>query len=275
MYALTPCHAGSGSALGVVDLPIQRERHTDYPVIFSSGVKGAFRANFERLKSKLGDSVKEFDGLTENIFGAKSDSYSGNDAGYAGAISVSDAKILAFPMRSSAAPFVWITCPTVLERLNRDLELAGKSEKIDIAKLSNYDEAITLSGDLEGDILIEDYQVKAKKGEIKSELFAQTKRLLLVSDEAFKYGVSCTPISAQIKIDSATGSTDERSLRYQEELPADTLMYCTIAWGDSKDSDATQKADAIEKFIKTAIDKYIQVGGDETLGRGIFKLEWK
>ena len=48
MYAVTPCHAGSGSALGVVDLPIQRERHTNWPVIQASGVKGAFRANFER-----------------------------------------------------------------------------------------------------------------------------------------------------------------------------------------------------------------------------------
>ena len=33
LYAVTPCHAGSGASVGVVDLPIQRERHTNWPVI--------------------------------------------------------------------------------------------------------------------------------------------------------------------------------------------------------------------------------------------------
>ena len=63
MYAVTPCHAGSGSSLGVVDLPIQRERHTNWPMIQASGVKGAFRANFERFKNnidKYGEGTAEF-----------------------------------------------------------------------------------------------------------------------------------------------------------------------------------------------------------------------
>ena len=52
LYAVTPCHAGSGSSVGVVDLPIQRERHTNYPIIQASGVKGAFKANFKKHKTK-------------------------------------------------------------------------------------------------------------------------------------------------------------------------------------------------------------------------------
>ena len=36
----TPLHAGSGSDLGAVDLPIQRERHTDFPKVEGSSVKG-------------------------------------------------------------------------------------------------------------------------------------------------------------------------------------------------------------------------------------------
>jgi CRISPR-associated protein Cmr4 len=270
MYALTPCHAGSSSALGVVDLPIQREKHTNYPLIYSSGIKGAFRANFERSKFEL-DGTKK---LTESIFGEKGSNGEGNKGGYAGAISVSDAKILAFPMRSSIAPFVWITCLTVLERLNRDLELAGQ-KKIEYKPLSNNKEAIVLKGDLQGEILIEDYQVSAKEGnEIKNELFAQALRLLLVDDEVFNYGVShCTQINAQIEIDQGSGSTAKGSLRYQEELPSDTLMYCTVAWGDSRGGNEL-KADNIKKSIQDVISKYIQVGGDETFGRGIFELTW-
>ena len=86
MYAVTPCHAGSGSALGVVDLPIQRERHTNWPMIQASGVKGAFRANFDRFKNKIADKeqIKDFETLTESVFGTSS------DGGYAGSLSISD-----------------------------------------------------------------------------------------------------------------------------------------------------------------------------------------
>jgi CRISPR-associated protein Cmr4 len=99
MYAVTPCHAGSGSALGTVDLPIQRERHTNWPVIQSSGMKGSLRANFDRYKKvKLDEAqLAQFTELTDNIFG---DSKSAGST-YAGAISVSDAKILAFPCEAA------------------------------------------------------------------------------------------------------------------------------------------------------------------------------
>ena len=33
LYVETPLHAGSGRGLGTVDLPIQRERATGYPMI--------------------------------------------------------------------------------------------------------------------------------------------------------------------------------------------------------------------------------------------------
>ncbi|MDR0407643.1 MAG: type III-B CRISPR module RAMP protein Cmr4 [Campylobacteraceae bacterium] len=273
MYAITPCHAGSGSALGIVDLPIQRERHTNYPLIYSSSMKGSFRANFDRYKCKFDDNTKKFDKLTENIFGDKSS----NDNGYAAAINISDAKILAFPMRSSVSPFVWITCSMVLERLNRDLILAGRdSEIVKYEKLSKDNEAIVLHGDMQGDIVIEDYQVKVKgKNEIKSDFFIQAERLLLVSDEVFNYGVShCTQINAKIEIDQKNGTTKDGSLRYQEELPSDTLMYCTIVWNNSR-NDNKISADNIKNAVIQVISKYVQVGGDETLGRGIFELTWK
>ena len=55
LYAISPCHVGSGSSVGVVDLPIQRERHTNWPVIQASGMKGALRAHFERFKNVIKD----------------------------------------------------------------------------------------------------------------------------------------------------------------------------------------------------------------------------
>ncbi len=44
IYVETPLHAGTGRGLGAVDLPIQRERTTGYPIVQASSVKGRLRA---------------------------------------------------------------------------------------------------------------------------------------------------------------------------------------------------------------------------------------
>ena len=49
----TPLHAGSGSDLGIVDLPIQRERHTSFPKIEGSSFKGAVREAVEKVDKEL------------------------------------------------------------------------------------------------------------------------------------------------------------------------------------------------------------------------------
>lgn len=279
MYAVTPCHAGSGSALGVVDLPIQRERHTNWPMIQASGVKGAFRANFDKYKNNLPDeekaNVNEINKLADSIFGTS------EGTGYAGSSSFSDAKILAYPMRSDVSPFVWMTCPAVLKRLKKDLSFTGENiEKCKIPEVKE-NEAVLIKGSISGNVLLEDYEVEVsnnKKLEGFDVYFEGADRLILVSDEVFNYGVTnCTQIMAQIKIDSKTGTTADGSLRYQEELPSDTLMYTVIHWGDSKNTTEDKlKADTIKRFItEEVIKNHIQIAGDETCGRGIFELTWK
>lgn len=282
MYAVTPCHAGSGSALGVVDLPIQRERHTGWPMIQSSGVKGAFRANFEHFKNKITnrEQIKDFDNITKSVFGTSEDN------GYAGSLSVSDAKILAYPMRSNISPFVWITCPSVIKRLAKDFEIAG-FKTFDSSKFTVKDDsdAVKLAGSekISGQVLLEDYEVKVSDVKIEefskiASYFKDAERLLLVSDEVFNYAVTnCTQIMAQIKINSETGTTSDGSLRYQEELPSDTIMYTVIHWGDTKNTaEAELKAETIKRFVtEEVIAKHIQIAGDESCGRGIFQLAWE
>src|SRR5206468_12495768 len=43
LYAQTSLHPGAGTALGTVDLPVQRERHTHWPTIAASALKGILR----------------------------------------------------------------------------------------------------------------------------------------------------------------------------------------------------------------------------------------
>ena len=44
LYVETPLHVGMGSGLSSIDLPIQRERTTQYPMIQGSSIKGKLRS---------------------------------------------------------------------------------------------------------------------------------------------------------------------------------------------------------------------------------------
>ncbi len=112
IHAQTSLHPGSGTALGTVDLPVQRERHTQWPVIPGSTLKGIVRDACRRAAGNNGDLFAVFGPETAEA------------SKHAGALSMTDARILAFPVRSLRGVFAWVTCPAVLERLQRDLKLA-------------------------------------------------------------------------------------------------------------------------------------------------------
>ena len=282
LYAISPVHAGAGSSMGVVDLPVQRERHTSWPHIQASGVKGSMRHHFEKFKSVLGQPEKEnqLDQITEKIFGSKN---YGDDGTLPGAVSVSDAKLLAFPMRSSKSPFVCITCPAVLKRLENDLILTGKSEEMTIPSFAE-DDAIIISGNIKpGEkILLEDYEVKIIAGEnleisaTAKKMLEKAETLLLVSNSMFNYAVgNCMEIRTQIKILDETGTTDPGSLRYEELLPSDSLMYVILFYGASRNTENAIQAEQLISYMKDEVIKsHIQIGGDETLRCGLFQIEW-
>src|SRR5438132_14052376 len=91
LYVETPLHAGVGSGLSSIDLPIQRERTTQYPMIQGSGIKGKLRATaeFEKLADLeilFGSSKKEDRNVrTDSGNGANSD---GENKEHAGALIV-------------------------------------------------------------------------------------------------------------------------------------------------------------------------------------------
>ena len=105
---VTPLHAGSGQDLGIVDLPIQRERHTSYPKIEASGLKGSIRDHFRNSQKT---EKKDID----IIFGPE------KSGDHAGALGFTDAKILLFPVKSAKGLFAWITCNDVLNKFKTDL----------------------------------------------------------------------------------------------------------------------------------------------------------
>ncbi len=289
-YAISPVHAGAGSSTSVVDLPIQRERHTGWPHIQASSVKGALRQHFRRFATNTKRKGKEDKELINYIFGSDYDN-DGKDnlliknenekVDSPGIISTLFAKMLAFPMRSNIAPFVHVTCPSVLDRLKRDLEFCGinLSNQISYTKVENYS-AVCLKGGINEKVVLEDVVVEISQQNPTGntfnvgDIFNNVEKLLLVSDEVFNYCVTnCTEIQTQIKIDSSTGTAKDGSLRYQELLPSDTLLYSVVYFSASAFDDNLQ-AQMVKNIVQANITNFVQIGGDETLGRGICKVKW-
>ncbi|HEU18282.1 MAG TPA: type III-B CRISPR module RAMP protein Cmr4 [Deltaproteobacteria bacterium] len=282
-YAVSPIHAGSGASFAAVDLPIQRERHTNWPHIQASGVKGAMRAHYRDFAEDK--SLINFlfgydrdDVVHHNSYNStreEKDRFDVKD-NFPGAVAFSDAKLLAFPVRSNEAPFVGLTCPAVLKRLSNDL-LFVALPAIDGIPPVIGETALCLAGGISGDVILEDMVVTVANGDVPNPIppnFPTMDKLLLVSDEVFKHAVdSCTEIQTQIKIDSKTGTAQGGALRYQELLPADSVLYSVVYYSRAV-FDNTLQADTVRGHAEDVIKNFMQIGGDETLGRGICKIAW-
>ena len=136
---LTRHHSGTGQELGIVDLPIQRERHTGFPKIEASGLKGSIREAFEENNNevKIGDKKIQVNDINtiSLAFGPVT------DITHAGALGFTDARILLFPVKSMKGVFAYITCPQVLKRFEEEITIAGKEielngQKINVSKIS-------------------------------------------------------------------------------------------------------------------------------------------
>lgn len=286
LYAISPIHAGAGQATGAVDLPIQRERHTAWPQIQASGMKGAFRDWFRRYyeanpQAASDDAVSQAKDLARKVFG--SEEGGANAEGYAGAISVTDARLLAFPVRSNVAPFVWVTCPALLTRLRRDLTICPIGiDMPPVLQLQGEDACQVITGDLkEQNVVLEDLAVTVEKPSsdgiqsVFKRLAPQVTRLLLISDENFTFLVqTATEVQPHIQIDYETGTTKDGSLRYQELLPADTVLFSLVFFSGQRGSVDPMAVDMIRSCVKGAIDTHVQIGGDMTMGRGLMEINW-
>jgi len=125
----SPLHAGSGSELDFIDNPIQRERHTNFPKLESSSLKGAIRERFNAgsvaLTVPAGSSSLAGD-LFAAAFGSDGSKKQATNEERQGGLAFTDARLLLFPVKSMKGVFVWITCPFVLKRFEADMQRAGK-----------------------------------------------------------------------------------------------------------------------------------------------------
>ena len=279
LWAHASIHAGAGSSVDGVDLPIQREGHSAWPCVFGSSVKGALRAKAEDTLGKEGAKSIAL------VFGP--DSNSDNASEHAGALLVSDAKLLLLPVRSLTSHFKWVTCPALLQRLVRDAQRLGVKSIQDITLPAIADDIALVTGQNTMDLFLEEYRFETQSHDLSGLIetinqltgIAVTdleKQLVIVSCDQFNYLARyATPVTPHIAIDNDKKTVKNGHLWYEETLPPETVLYFALSAHRSRAKDTDIKAEQILNSITQDLfgaSPYLQLGGNETVGMGWCKV---
>lgn len=293
IYVETPLHAGTGRGLGAVDLPIQRERITGYPIVQASTVKGRLRVEAEAQASgTTGLTKAEFTAIFGPDTAAASD--------HAGALSAGDARILLFPVRSLAGVFAWVTSVDVLARFRREASFSGlktaaaqpeiPAPPADAAWLNG---ASVLAG---GALVLEEFSFVPKQdhaseikqwadwlaanalpdsSEYKYWREALPAKLCVLSEDAFRdFVLYSTEVQTHIRLDPETKTVKSGALWTSESLPNDTLLYAPLMATQSRAQAVNLTGhEVLEKILGLNLTR-TQLAGDETTGQGIVALRF-
>ncbi|KAF2961060.1 type III-B CRISPR module RAMP protein Cmr4 [Fervidobacterium sp. 2310opik-2] len=266
MYAESQIHAGKGMDVGVVDLPIQRERTTGFPII--QGIKGSIRANF-----------KFENNLEKEIFGSDPKDQEETSPGK---LSFSEAKILLFPVRNPDKLFIWVTSPLALIRFFKALDKTDIVEKIQ-NKVFEDGKIYSANNVPEGKVWVEELSFAHEEldwVEEVSECIATNiasveyikdkmkKDIYIVSDKTFSQILEAfTEIMPRIRIDKTKGTVQEGALWYEEYLPQDTVLFFVVR------ETIYAKNGLIEELKKEIDNKTMTIGGKESVGKGLVSLK--
>lgn len=284
LYAISPIHMGAGQAIGVIDNPIQRERHTGHPCFAGSGIKGAVRHGFETLGGHR-------DHLTR-LFGPEA----GSSDLHAGAISFGDAQTVCLPVRSLRGGYVYATCPQALARAQRLLAMVGVAlDWPALPTLGEGDCLVVNPALLSADKLhLEAFEYTARDKDNAAvkviaawlaqhalpqgsgyAYFADKLKsdLVVLSDTDFAYFAEhAMLVEPHVRIDEETGTASDGGLFYTENLPPESLLVAPLMASRTRTGKAEEQLDAVEVMgqMKTVLDgRLLQVGGDATTGRGL------
>lgn len=269
LHALTPLHSGTGQAADVVDLPIAREKATNWPVVPASSLKGTLRGG-------------QRDDKANRLFGSESS---------AGLISFTDLRILCLPVRSFYGTFAWVSSPLVLNRDRRDAGAIGASMLAE----RDYPDIETVRG--EGDsrqtahvpegsklavlqdgrnrVFLEDLDFDAETPpgirDIASKIAEEVgidpdtfiQRFALVSNAVFDFLCeTATEIVARIALKEETKTVRTGGLWYEEAVPAEAIF---AGW-------AVQTRPNASGIDPLPAEQTLQIGGNATVGRGLCRL---
>ena len=269
LHALSPLHAGTGQAAGIVDLPIARYRSTGIPFVPGSSIKGVLR------DARRANGVEKDDKLLA-VFGPDTN----DPAAHAGALVVGDARLLALPVRSFRGTFAWVSSPLLLELARRDLGEAASGLKLPslagrAARVVNGSTCL-----FENKIYLEDLDLPAQADPVcdawakflsplvspGEDIFS--KRFAVVDDDTMSFLMeTATQLDARVRLDSETRTVAKGALWLEESLPPESLLLGLLAADRSRRNGlAMSPAEVLDFALGGAT--VLQLGGKATVGRG-------
>jgi CRISPR-associated protein Cmr4 len=305
LYADSPVHFGAGVSLGAVDLPVQRERHTGYPMAQGSGLKGALRHHLERASSDREDERARI----RWVFGPDGE---GQGRDHAGAAAFGDGRLLLFPVRSLAGTFAYCTSAVALGRLRRDLALKSMEVPWEPPDSPPEGKAWVTRGSrvvISDRLVVEDFDVEAEGRDdvtaiaewIAGNALPQAgdappqrdafnhfrnrvkSHLALLGDDLFGHLARlATVVEPHVKIDDVTGTAAGTAFFYAEHLPPDSLLWSLVGVARPHAAEDRREelqalglggADSVEQYLRDRLDgRPVQAGAEATTGRGLMTL---
>jgi CRISPR-associated protein Cmr4 len=280
LYAESPVHTGAADSADGLDLPIQREAATRYPVIWGQSLKGALRqaaseaweANQDRVTAVFGSSIED------------QDQEQGRDT-TPGTLTVGDAQLVAMPVPTLHSTFAWVTTDIALARLARKYTVLKRQahevpEIAEDAGCAAGDGWTKAASEVLGPCLIQ-------LGESAEENLRQWAGLL--AEDAVGRDAGFAPFAKKLRADLimagpqvarvvfdecteqavrvqlATGSkTVKNGPFYSEYLPAETILASALTLRGKGDTEEIRAA-----ITDLLHQRLLRIGGDETLGKGL------
>jgi len=278
--AYTPLHVGVGRGEeAYVDLPIQRDEY-GYPVIWSSSLKGAIKANLDsNVKRHLGSEPGELPSKPS-------------------AAVFLDARLLLIPVRVINKVWAYATSINLLNIFNKYVEVVNNMNKQEQNKLNQLnlsaissEKAVVSKKDLvyNGKVMVNEIELEV---DISENILETTGLANLLDQEIKKHveerGLIIFPNKENIDIRIINRSiiiqyrvrlgkekvAEAGALWNEEYVPMESVFASVILCRNTKYDNAEKEAQQVCNEIVSELNKrrFIYVGGKESIGKGLIKL---
>ncbi len=259
LSCLTNLHVGNGAdSFGIIDREVERDSITGYPIIPSSGLKGAFRKYFAEGTGRE---------LVDALFGPPS----GSGSIKPGSIKFISGQLLFRPVRASKGAYACYQCTTLtaLQTLARARVEIAHDQAMQAALEGAAPELRTCYvGASPQDVEVEGFAAPHATGHEKLDACINgllsdaapdaasrslTSGAVLLSEDDNR--AIPLPVIARNQLDNGIS----KNLWYEEYVPHESVFWFAVL-GPKED---------LADFDKVVAGHIVQIGGNATIGRGL------
>lgn len=265
---ITNLHMGSGDInFNIIDNEVERDPLNGYPIMFSSGIKGALREHFETLGNQ---NVVSIFGSDINV--SRKDN---SEKSIPGNLRFLNAELLFLPVRAADGEhaFYYVTTKQLLVRFRELFKiLQGKEPVSGFAKAVNeLKENLIYRTDRNA--VIED--IKCSDGQNIPAILTKCaedvlgadagRQLVILPDSAMKNNQIPLPVLARNQLVKG----ESKNLWYEELVPHGTVFFLPVLSNGTTAGD-----DALVNFdTQITGQRLVQFGADATIGYGLTEVK--